>query len=212
MEEHDLLIPGLQDYILNLLPKRDEVLMEMEDYAQKHGFPIIGPTVGQLLMQYAKLLNAKRILELGSGYGYSAIWFARGTSDDAKIICTEGSEKNAELAKAQFKKAGVTHKIEFHVGDALERMSQLEGEFDIIFNDVDKEEYPAVYKAALSRLRRGGLLITDNTLWYGRVREVKPKSESTRGVKEYNRLAFTDSSAISTIIPIRDGVTISLKL
>ncbi|MFX0063016.1 MAG: O-methyltransferase, partial [Candidatus Hermodarchaeota archaeon] len=152
MEEHDLLIPGLQEYILNLLPKREEVLLEMEAYAQKYGFPIIGPTVGQLLMQYAKLLNAKRILELGSGYGYSAIWFARGTSDDAKIICTEGFEKNAELAKNHFKKAGVDHKIEFHVGDALERMSQLEGEFDIIFNDVDKEDYPAVYKAALSRL------------------------------------------------------------
>ena len=91
-------------------------------------------------------------------------------------------------------------------------MSQLEGEFDIIFNDVDKEEYPAVYKAALSRLRKGGLLITDNTLWYGRVREAKPKSESTHGVKEYNRLAFTDSSVISTIIPIRDGVTVTLKL
>ncbi|MFX0091516.1 MAG: O-methyltransferase [Candidatus Hodarchaeota archaeon] len=212
MEEHDLLIPGLQDYIDALIPKRDEILTEMEVYAQKKGFPIIGPLVGQLLMQYARIIKARRILELGSGYGYSAIWFARATSDDAEIICTEGSETNAKLARSYFEKAGVAHKIKFYVGDGLSIMTQLQGKFDIIFNDVDKEEYPSVFKIAVKYLKRGGLLITDNTLWYGKVREAVPKEESTRGVKEYNRLAFSDSSVFSTIIPIRDGVTVSLRL
>ncbi len=201
---------GLHDYLLDLLGKeRDTVLLEMEKYANKHEFPIVGPLVGQLLSQYTRLIDARRILELGSGYGYSAIYFAKAASDEAEIICTDTSEENKNLAFSYFKRSAVSN-IKFIVGDALEVINQLQGEFDIIFNDVDKQEYPLAFKLAVPRLRTGGLLITDNALWYGQVLESKPR-ESTKGVKEYNRLAFSDPRVFSTIVPIGDGICVSVK-
>ncbi|MFX0125589.1 MAG: O-methyltransferase, partial [Candidatus Hodarchaeota archaeon] len=194
----EILMDGLHDYLLDLLGnKRDSVLLEMENYANKHDFPIVGPLVGQLLSHYAQLIEAKRILELGSGYGYSAIFFARATSDDTEIICTDTSEENKNLAISYFNRLAISN-IKFIVGDALKVIDQLQGEFDIIFNDVDKQEYPQAFKLAVPRLRKGGLLITDNALWYGQVLESKPKRESTKGVKEYNTLAFSDSRVFST--------------
>ncbi len=202
---------GLHDYMLELVKDRNKVLLEMESYAKKHDFPIIGPLVGQLLSQYAQLIKAKKILELGSGYGYSAIYFSKATSDDAEIICTDTSEKCKNMAISYFQRMSIT-KVKFIVGDALEVLNQLQGEFDIIYNDIDKQDYPEAFKQAIPRLRKGGLLITDNALWHGRVLESTPTRESTKGVLEYNRLAFSDSRVISTINPIRDGICVSIKL
>ncbi|MHA2168330.1 MAG: O-methyltransferase [Candidatus Kariarchaeaceae archaeon] len=207
-----ILIDGLDDYLGNLIPKRDQVLEEMESYAKKHGFPIIGPQVGQLLKQYAQILDAKRIIELGSGYGYSAIWFAQATSPDAKIFCSDGSKTNAELARSHFDKAGVDAKIEFRVGDALEIMDSLDGEFDIVFCDIDKEGYPDAFNASIPRLRKGGLMLTDNTLWSGKVLESPGKTAATKGIQEFNRLAFSDTRVHSMIIPVRDGLCVTRKL
>ena len=201
---------SLHGYMLDLLKDRDTVLLEMESYAKEHNFPIIGPLVGRLLMQYAEMINAKRILELGSGYGYSAIWFAKATSDDAEIICTDTSEENKNMAISYFKRMAMTN-IKFIVGDAFKVINQLQGDFDIIFNDVDKQQYPQAFRHAVPRLQKGGLLITDNALWYGRVLELKPERESTKGVMEYNKLAFSDPRVFSTIIPIRDGICVSIK-
>lgn len=207
----DILIDGLHDYLLDLLgTERESVLMEMEEYAKERDFPIIGPLIGQLLNQYAQLIDAKRILELGSGYGYSAIYFAKAVPQ-AEIICTDISEENKNLSISYFKRLAISN-VKYIVGDSLQVIDQLPGEFDIIFNDVDKNQYPQAFHQAVPRLRKGGLLITDNTLWYGRVLESKPKRESTKGVKEYNKLAFSDPRVLSTMIPIRDGVSVSMKL
>ena len=208
----DLLYNGITEYLLSLITERDNILKEMESYADKHGFPIIGPLVGQFLMQNAKLVNAKRIIELGSGYGYSAMWFAKATSNDTKIICTDKSESNKKLASEYFKKAQIDNRIIFYVGNALDSLNKLDGEFDIILNDIDKESYPEAYKTAIPKLRKGGVMITDNTLWSARVLENSPKSKSTIGVQEYNKLAFSDPAVLTMLIPIRDGVTVSLKL
>ncbi|MHA2244177.1 MAG: O-methyltransferase [Candidatus Hodarchaeales archaeon] len=205
-----ILMDGLQDYILDLLKDRDKLLLEMESYAKKHNFPIIGPLVGRLLSQYTQLMHAKRILELGSGYGYSAVHFAKAASDDAEIICTDTSEENKDIAIAYFRRMAITN-IKFIVGDALEVINQLQGEFDIIFNDVDKQQYPQAFKQAVPRLRKGGLLITDNALWSGRVLELKTERESTKGVIEYNKLSFSDPRVFSTIIPLGDGICVSVK-
>lgn len=201
----------LEGYMLELIKERDPVLLEMESYAKEKDFPIIGALVGQLLSQYTQLIDAKRILELGSGFGYSAIYFAKASSTDAEIICTDTSEENKNMALSYFKRLAITN-VKFVVGDGLDVINQLKGEFDIIYNDVDKEHYPQAFKLAVPRLRKGGILITDNTLWYGRVLESSPIRESTKGVLEYNRLAFSDQRVFSTINPIRDGVSISVKL
>ncbi|MFW9853333.1 MAG: O-methyltransferase [Candidatus Thorarchaeota archaeon] len=203
----------IEKYLESQLENRDSIFKELEQYSEKIDFPAVGPQVGQLLYQYTKLIRPKRILELGSGFGYSALWFAKGADDNCEIICTDFSQENADLAQKIFEKANVKNKIKFIVGDALEILSELEGEFDIIFNDVDKEEYPETFKASIRRLSKGGILITDNTLWYGYVaeKEIIEKDEATKGILEYNKLAFSDPEIISVILPIRDGITISLK-
>ena len=206
----NILIPGLHDYLDRLLPKRSDVFLEIEKYAEMEDFPIVGPLVGNILFQYAQLTKAKRILELGSGFGYSALWFSQASPNE--IICTDLSKDNIKRAMVYFEKAGVTDKIQFIEGDGLDILRQVEGEFDIIFNDIEKEDYPEAFKEAVPRLRKGGLLITDNVLWDGKVLDSSPKEEATKGVKEYNRLAFSDPQVLSVIIPIRDGLGVSIKM
>ena len=207
----DILTDGLHNYLLDLLgAERDNVLVEMENYAREQDFPIIGPLVGQVLSQYTHLIDAKRILELGSGFGYSAIHFAKA-APEAEVICTDVSEENKNLSISYFKRLAISN-IKFIVGDSFEILNKLQGVFDIIFNDVDKEQYPEAFKLSVPRLRKGGILITDNALWYGRVLESNPQRKSTKGVKEYNQLAFSDPRVLSTMIPIRDGICVSIKL
>jgi len=150
-------------------------------------------------------------LELGSGFGYSALWFSEKMEETTEIICTDFLEENKQLAEKYFKKAGVKTKIDFRIGDAIKILDEIEGEFDIIFNDVEKEDYPEVFKKAIPKLRKGGLLITDNTLWYGKVAQKRKKDYQTSGSREYNRIAFTDKRVVSVILPLRDGITVTMK-
>ena len=195
----------------SLLENRSEIFKEVEQYAQEIEFPIIEPLVGNLLKQYAQIINAKRVLELGSGFGYSALWFSEGMEEQTEIICTDFEEKNRELALKYFKKAGVKTQINFMLGDGIKILEEIDGEFDIIFNDVEKEDYPDVYEKAILKLRKGGLLITDNTLWYGKVADKSNNDYQTEGSRKYNKLAFSDERVSSTILPLRDGITISMK-
>ncbi|MEW5923247.1 MAG: class I SAM-dependent methyltransferase, partial [Candidatus Zixiibacteriota bacterium] len=132
----------IKEYILNLMPERDEILREMENYALENRFPIIGPMCGTFLRQIARIMNARSVFEMGSGYGYSACWFAGGMSKDGKIICTEGSVENKKRAMEYLRRGGYDSMVEFHVGRAQDFLKQYDGPFDIIFNDVDKEHYP----------------------------------------------------------------------
>lgn len=208
---HPLIDSYLQELVLRQEPFWEPVLGEMEKKAEKEGFPIVGPLVGRLLHQLTLISKAKRILELGSGFGYSALWFAKAMGQDGRIICTDISSENRVSAYHFLDRAGVGEKVDFRVGNALEILDHLGGEFDIIFNDIDKYYYPQVAEKAVSRLRKGGLLISDNTLWGGRVAG-EGNEPSTRGVKEFNRLIFSNPSLISSIIPLRDGVSLSIKI
>lgn len=203
--------PKISEYILNIMPERDDVLKEMEAYAIENRFPIIGPMCGTLLRQLAMATGAKNIFEMGSGFGYSAYWFAGGIPDDGKIICTEGSEKNKKLALEFLARGGFAHKVEFHAGYAQEIIKKYDGPFDIILNDVDKEQYPEVFELAVPKLKKGGLFITDNVLWSGRILDDNP-AESTRGILEFNKMLFESKELLSGIIPIRDGLGVAVKL
>ncbi len=196
----------------DLLENRASIYTEVENYATSIDFPIIEPLVGVLLNQYARLIKARRILELGSGFGYSALWFSERMDETTEIICTDFTKENKLLAEKYFKKAGVKTKIDFRTGDAIEILDEIEGKFDIIFNDVEKEDYPEVFEKAIPKLRKGGLLITDNTLWCGKVAQKRKKDYQTAGSREYNRLAFSDKRVSSSILPLRDGITITMKL
>ena len=207
----DIVNPDLVEYLLNVTPERDEVLRDMEEHALERDFPIVGPLVGRVLFLLAKTTQAKRVLELGSGFGYSAYWFAKAIGKDGEVICTEGNPDNARHAQAYFSRGKVSNKITFLVGDALKLVEDVEGQFDIIFNDIDKHQYPKAFRKALPRLRKGGLLISDNVLWSGKVLDNKPDAD-TAGILTYNQLMYSSKDLFSTIIPLRDGVSISIKL
>ena len=206
----DIVDKQLAEYMLDVTPKRDAVMREMEEFAASKNFPIIGPLVGRLLYTMAKVSGAKRILELGSGYGYSACWFAKAIGKEGVIICTEGNPENARLAKEYFRRSKIRTNIRFLVGDALQLIDETTGKFDIILNDIDKHEYPLALRKALPRLRTGGLLITDNVLWSGRILGKNPDA-NTAGILKYNKLVYSSKELFTTIIPLRDGVSISIK-
>ena len=204
--------PAVEKYIYDILPERDEVLREMEKQAEKRDIPIVGPAVARVLFQYARLINAKKIFELGSAIGYSTIWWTRAVGEGGEVFYTDGDPKNAAEAKGYFQRAGVETRVNMQIGDALELLSEQKQQFDIIFNDVDKEDYPRVLHLVGDRLRRGGLFITDNVLWSGRVLEPKPKEASTRGVQEFNKRLYASKEFFTTILPLRDGLAVSVKL
>ena len=207
----DILHPRIAEHLQRLAATRDPVLLKMERIAWRRSFPIIGPEVGALLCQLALISGARRILELGSGFGYSASWFARGLAKGGRITCIDTSEENAEEAAFYFARQGIQRRIRYLVGNALDLIDRLPGPYDIILNDVDKEDYPRILRKIVPRLRRGGILVTDNMLWNGRVVQ-GDKSASTRGVLQYTKMLYASKELLTTMLPIRDGVTISVKL
>ncbi|MBZ5706293.1 MAG: O-methyltransferase [Acidobacteriia bacterium] len=203
-------VGAVEDYVYSTLPPRDEVLTEMEALAAEKKIPIVGPAVGRILHQLALMIGAKTVFEMGSAIGYSTIWWARAVADGGRVIYTDGDPKNAERARGYFERAGVADRITIRTGDALELLSEQKQQFDIIFNDVDKEDYPRVFRLAVPRLRKGGLFVTDNVLWSGRVAQPNPDSH-TKAILEFNRLLYNSPELFTTILPIRDGVAVAVK-
>jgi predicted O-methyltransferase YrrM len=201
----------VDDYLYSMLPPRDELLAEMEEYAGEHRIPIVGPAVARVLQQLALMISAKTVFELGSAIGYSTIWWALAVGEKGRVIYTDGDAKNVELARRNFERAGVANRITLHTGDALEVLSEQKQQFDIIFNDVDKEDYPRVLRLVAPRLRKGGLFITDNVLWSGKVTQKNPKEASTKAILEFNRQLYKSEDFYTTILPIRDGLAVALK-
>jgi caffeoyl-CoA O-methyltransferase len=183
----------------------------MEDYATEHRVPIVGPAVARVLQQLALMINARTVFELGSAIGYSTIWWAQAVGDGGRVIYTDGDSQNAERARGYFSRAGVSSRITLHIGDALEFLSEQKQEYDIIFNDVDKDDYPRVLRLVAPRLRKGGLFITDNVLWSGRVAEKNPPDSTTKAILEFNRKLYDSKEFYTTILPIRDGLAVALK-
>ena len=206
----DIVAPEIESYLDHLLPSEDEILEEMEREAEKRRFPIVGPQVGRLLSQMARILGANRIFEMGSGFGYSAYWFLKGMPRGGQVILTDDSKENLERARDFLKRAKLLDRVILEAGDALEVINRYPGPFDIIFNDIDKEQYPQVFQKALPRLRSGGLLISDNVLWFGRIL-TDSREPDVEGIRTYNQLISKTREVYSTIIPIRDGVSISFK-
>jgi caffeoyl-CoA O-methyltransferase len=202
---------AVEDYIYSILPERDAVLSEMENEAAKHRVPIVGPAVGRLLYQLALMMKAKNIFEMGSAIGYSTIWWARAIAEGGRVIYTDGDSNNAARARKYFDRAGVSDRITLKTGDALELLSEEKQQFDIIFNDVDKEDYPRVFRIAVPKLRKGGLFITDNVLWSGQVAHKSPGEKSTKAILEFNKMLYNSPDLFTTILPIRDGVAVAVK-
>ncbi|AEJ00437.1 O-methyltransferase family 3 [Nitrosomonas sp. Is79A3] len=207
--------PAIDDYMISLLTQTDHpVLIEMEKFAQLRNFPIVNRLVGVFLETQAKMINAKRVFEFGSGYGYSAYWFARAVGADGCVICSDANDTNRERAEKYLSTAALWQRIEFCVDRAQDVFAQTNGLFDICYNDVDKGYYPEIWQMAKHRIRPGGLYIADNVLWHGRVAMKNcPDAEydSTKAIVEHNRLIFSDPDFDTFINPTRDGVIVARK-
>lgn len=211
--EIEITHPALNEYLYALLPARDPVLQEMEALASERDIPIIGPMVGRILYQLVRLVKAKRVFEMGSAIGYSTLWIARAAGGNSVVYYTDSDPENARQAERFFERAGVRDRIQILSGDALELLDQTPGTFDVIFNDVNKEQYPQVFHKAVPRLRQGGLLLADNVLWSGRVTQPRQDQDAaTRGVVEFNRLIYSCPELFPTILPVRDGFAVCEKL
>jgi predicted O-methyltransferase YrrM len=212
----DIVDPRVEDYMRSLLSRYDEpVLLEMEAEGKERGFPIIGRLVGVTVELLARSVGAKRVFELGSGFGYSAYWFARAVGSSGEVHGTDGDPANELKALDYLSRAGLAEPIRWHVGDAVTHLGAAPGEFDVVYNDIDKDGYPAAWMAARERIRVGGLYVCDNVLWSGRVAvqdRDDPRPVYTQAILEHNRLIAEDDRFISSIVPTRDGVFVALRV
>jgi predicted O-methyltransferase YrrM len=213
----DIVDPRVEDYMRSLLTRYDEpVLLEMEAEGTERGFPIIGRLVGVTVELLARSVGAKRVFELGSGFGYSAYWFSRAVGATGEVHGTDGDPANEPKALDYLSRAGLAERIRWHVGDAVTHLGAAPGEFDVVYNDIDKDGYPAAWMAARERIRVGGLYVCDNVLWSGAVAD--PEGDhgrdrtTTAAILEHNRLIADDDLFVSSIVPTRDGVFVALRV
>ena len=208
----DIVDPRIDDYMRSRLARFDEpVLLEMEAHGAETDFPIVGRNVGVTLEILARSVGARRIIELGSGFGYSGYWHARAVGSGGELHLTDGDPENERKAQEYLGRAGLWDRVTYHVGDAVGALNSLDGEFDVVYDDIDKEGYPEAWRAARERIRIGGLYVCDNVLWSGRVLDDDP-DERTRSILEHNQLIADDERYISTIVPTRDGVVVAIRI
>jgi predicted O-methyltransferase YrrM len=209
----EIVDPRIMEYLRRLYDDGDPVRTEMEALAEKRRFPIVGPLVGRHLILLTLAIGAKRVFELGSGYGYSALHFARAVGEGGVVHCTELDEENVRLAQGFLTRAGVWGRVTYHREEATAALRRVAGTWDIVYNDIDKDGYPATVDLAHAHLRPGGLFITDNVLWSGRVLGGEDDgSAMTRGVKEFTRRLLAHPGFLTAIDPTRDGVAVALRL
>lgn len=208
----DIVDPLIDDYLLHLAGSPDPVEAEMRRYAdEREGFPVVGAVMGQLLGQLARMVQARRVFEVGSGFGYSAFWFARSLEPGSTVTLTDFDRENLERARAWLGKAGLLDRCRVEApGDGLEVLARAEPGIDVVFLDGEKSDYPRAFAVALPKVRSGGLLLADNVLWGGAVARGETDA-ATAGVREYTRLIFGSEDLVSTVVPVRDGLAITLK-
>jgi len=211
----DVLNDKLQNFLKLLLPERDELLLEIEKYAQEHHISIVEAEVGQLLNLLVNLTKPNKLLEVGTAIGYSTICMARGLNCDAQLTTIELLPRRFALAQENFRKAEVTDKIIAINGDAKEIVKNLSDQFDFIFLDAAKGQYPEFLNLSAKLLKPGGLLVADNVLLNGWVIDLN-YPERRKKTMVYRMRSFLDNlknnpDFISSIVPLGDGVALIWK-
>jgi predicted O-methyltransferase YrrM len=203
----------VQQYAEGLVPSRDQELAQMEADARASGFPIIGAACGQLCYQVARMIGARTVFELGSGYGYSTAWFARAVRDNGGGVVHHvvWDEQLSARAAEHLRRLGLAQEVKFHVGEAVHQLKGEAGPFDLIFNDIDKQGYPDSLPVIASKLRKGGVLIIDNMLWHGRVFDAEDRSPDTLGVREFTHRITQSPDWIVSLVPLRDGMIVAMR-
>ena len=210
----------LQSYLETLVPARHPELLVMEEYARKNEFPILGPASCQFCYQIARLIGARKVYEMGSGYGYSTAWFARAVEENGggMVWHTVWDQELSDMAKKHLSAmgygepgSGTNVEIDYTMGEAVEALTHTPGIYDIIFNDIDKDAYPDTIDLVHERLRPGGLFITDNVIWSGRVTDAEP-DDTTKRIIEFTDRLVKSPKWICSIVPIRDGLMVATRI
>lgn len=203
----------VQEYLEGLVPTREPELQKMEEYAERNGFPIIGPVCGYYCYQLARMIAARAVFELGSGYGYSTAWFAKAVRENGGGVVHHTVWENdlSQCAQEHLSALGLADLVRFHNAEAVESLRQTPGQFDIIFNDIDKEGYPDSLPVIQEKLRHGGILIIDNMLWHGQTLDPDDHEASTEAIRQFTRRITTDPAWIVSLTPARDGMIVAYK-
>ena len=209
----DLIDPRVGAHLDALVPARHKRLRAMEEHAAKTDFPIIGPAAGHFCYMIARMIGARSVFELGSGFGYSTAWFARAVRENGggTVHHSVWDEELSRQAREHLGHLGFEDVVQYHTGEAVAALSSVRGFVDLIFNDIDKEGYPAALDVIEKKLRPGGVLITDNLLWHGRIFDEHDDSPATRGVRELTRRITSSDRWDASIVPIRDGLLVARR-
>jgi caffeoyl-CoA O-methyltransferase len=203
----------IETYLESQVPPRPAEMQDMEEYAWRTGFPIIGPTCGYLCYQMTRINGARQVFEMGSGYGYSTAWFARGVQENGggTVHHVVWDAELSQMAREHLKVLGYDGLIRYHVSEAVQTLRSMPGQFDLIFNDINKDGYPDALPVIKEKLRPGGVLLVDNVLWSGRIFDSHDQSASTQGIRRFVDMIESDPDWIVSTIPIRDGLMVAYK-
>ena len=206
---------NLENYLRSVTTEEDPILAELNRYTHLkavHPQMLSGQVQGKMLEMFSRMISPMYILEIGTFTGYSAICLARGLKPEGKLITIEINDEIKEIARGFFQKAGLQNKIEIITGDAVNIIPQLNYEFDLVFIDAEKEQYIDYYELAIEKVKPGGFLLADNTLWSGKVLE-NPASwdNTTKEIHNFNLHIQKDPRVENVLIPMRDGLSLILK-
>lgn len=209
----DPISPEVREYLDDLVPDRPAELTRMEEHAREVGFPIVGPASGQLCYQISRMIGARSVFELGSGFGYSTAWFARAVQENGggTVHHVVWDEELSARARRHLSALGFDGIVRYHVGEAVAALREAEGPYDVIFNDIDKHMYPDSLPVIEEKLRPGGVLIIDNMLWFGRIFDDADRSEDTEGIRRFTGLITADRGWTVSLVPIRDGLIVAYR-
>ncbi len=205
----------LEDYILNHIDKETPLLAKLN---RDTHLRILNPRMmsghlqGRILKMFCRMIQPKKILELGTFTGYSALCMAEGLADDAIIHTIEHDDELEEMILQTFEKSNFKNQIKLHIGEALEVIETLDETFDLVFIDADKRQYLDYYEAVFPKVRKGGFILADNTLWAGKVvQPLQHNDKQTEAILRFNDFVTNDSRVEKVILPLRDGLTILMK-
>lgn len=205
----------LEEYILNHIDAEPEMMRQLNrDTHIYHLYSRMcsGHLQGRMLKMFTRMIRPQRILELGAFTGYSALCFAEGMPCDAELHTVEIDDEIEDFILERFNASPYADRMHLHIGDAMEIVPTIEGEFDLVFIDANKRNYVEYYNMILPRVRKGGFILADNTLWDGKVIEENPRDPQTLGILEFNDMVAHDPRVEKVILPLRDGLTLIHKL
>lgn len=203
--------PELEAYLRPLFWPEDRLLVDLaRDLAERGPQIQVSAEEGRLLGMLVALSGARRVLEVGTLFGYSGVWMARALGPDGHLDTVELSPVHAEAAREWFSRAGLSSRVTVHQGPALEVLAGLHGPYDLAFFDAAKAEYCDYLDHALRLVRPGGMILADNVFWNGRVLDGDAADPDVRGIRDYNTRIASDPRLTSTVIPVGDGLSVSV--